>query len=88
MLSTEGGYRDVAMIQDCDAAVRRICDMCGWAEDLEKLVLQRDSPCKAKTTINQTTTKPKEAKERYTSYKPTSKNKTDHTHRTKRTVNQ
>ncbi len=43
MLGTEGGYRDVAMIKDCDTAVDRICGMCGWTEDLEKLV-QQDGP--------------------------------------------
>ena len=69
------------MIQDCDTAVRRVCDICGWAEDLKKLVLQGDAPHKAKTAVSQTTTKPKEVKEQYT---PTSKNKTDHIHRTKK----
>lgn len=68
VLGTEGGYRDMAMIQDCDTAVSRICDMCGWAEDLKKLVLQGDAPHKhkAKTTTNHTTTcttKPKEVKQ-------------------------
>ena len=89
VLGTEGGYRDVAMIQDCDTAVSRICDMCGWAEDLKKLVLQGDASRKQKAKTNlytnhttTRTTKPKEVKERYTSYKPTSKNKTNHTHRT------
>ena len=101
MLGTEGGYRDVAMIQDCDTAVSRICDMCGWTKDLKKLAMahvqqQRPGPGEAsahkhnnpKTTTNHAavrTTKTKEAKERYTSYKQTAKNKTDHTHRTKRT---
>ena len=83
----------MAMIQDCDTAVSRICDMCGWAEDLKKLILQGDAPHehKAKTTTNHTTTcttKPKEVKQKYTSYKPISKNKSDHTHRTKRTTKQ
>ena len=105
VLSTEGGYRDVAMIQDCDAAVTRICDMCGWTEDLEKLAQRGqstgDAPPsnkhKTKTTTasaatNRTTartTKPiaNKVKEKYSSYKPTSKSKTDHTHKTKRTHN-
>ena len=94
----------MAMIQDCDAAVTRICDMCGWTEDLEKLARQgqgpRDTPPtnkhKTKTTTTATnntaprTTKPiaREVKEKYSSYKPTSKYKTDHSHTTKRTTKQ
>ena len=101
VLSTEGGYRDVAMIQDCDAAVSRICDMCDWTEDLKKMAQQGQSPGdapptnkhKTKTTTAATnratahTTKPiaREVQEKYSSYKPTSKYKTDHSHKTKRT---
>ena len=93
----------MAMIKDCDAAVSRICDMCSWTEDLEKLAQQGQSPGdappsnkhKTKTTTAATnciaacTTKPiaNKVKEKYSSYKPTSKNKTDHTHKTKRIQN-
>jgi hypothetical protein len=73
--------------------------MCGWTEDLEKLAQQdgpegappRDHKHKPKsTTATSRTTKPiaNDVKEKYNSYKPTSKNKTDHTHKTKRTTKQ
>lgn len=34
-LEDEGGYRDVAVLQDCDRSVREICEHCGWTKDLE-----------------------------------------------------
>ena len=26
------------MLQDCDSAVNKICELCGWTDDLRKLV--------------------------------------------------
>lgn len=37
VLASEGGYRDVAMIKDCDTAVKEICELCGWSDDLKRL---------------------------------------------------
>ena len=31
-------YRDVAMLCDCDVGVRVLAELCGWTEDLERLV--------------------------------------------------
>ena len=75
----------MAMIQDCDRAVNRICDMCDWTEDLRKVMLKDTD--EAKTTTDHTaahTTKPKE--QQYTTHKQTSQSKTEHTHRTNNNV--
>ena len=37
-LASEGGYRDVALLGDCDEGVANICQHCGWTQDLDKLV--------------------------------------------------
>lgn len=39
-LKEEGGYRDVALFQDCESAVWRVCDACGWSRALEQLMGQ------------------------------------------------
>ena len=31
----------MAMIQDCDSAVNKICELCGWTEELKKLISQQ-----------------------------------------------
>ena len=37
-LESEGGYRDVALLGDCDSAARKICELCGWINDLDKII--------------------------------------------------
>ena len=39
-LASEGGYRDVALLGECNDAVGRVCDLCGWRDSLDKLVEQ------------------------------------------------
>ena len=39
-LASEGGYRDVAMLQECDDAVNKICELCGWSKTFEKMMTQ------------------------------------------------
>ena len=36
--ASEGGYRDIVMLGECDTGVERVCELCGWREDLEKFV--------------------------------------------------
>ena len=59
VLSSEGGYRDVAMLQDCDSAVKKICELCGWTEDLKKLICQQT----AQKTKTERRDKPKTQRE-------------------------
>ena len=40
VLESEGGYRDIAMLEECDKAVNNICSLCNWTQDLDKLVRQ------------------------------------------------
>ena len=42
-LESEGGYRDIAMLEDCDSAVRTICKLCGWSKELDVLVKGQQS---------------------------------------------
>jgi hypothetical protein len=37
-LDCEGGYRDVAMLEECDSAVQTICKLCSWNQELSALV--------------------------------------------------
>ena len=37
-LESEGGYRDVAMLEECDSAVQTICKLCNWGQELDALV--------------------------------------------------
>lgn len=37
-LESEGGYRDVAMLEECDGAVQTICKLCNWSQELGALV--------------------------------------------------
>ena len=41
VLASEGGYRDMAMIEECDQAVRTICKLCNWTQELDQLVEPR-----------------------------------------------
>ena len=43
ILESEGGYRDIAMLEECDKAVATICRLCNWTWELEQLVKQNDS---------------------------------------------
>ena len=50
-LEEEGGYRDVAMLQDCDSGVEEICRQCGWSTSLKEIVrpsTARETPAVAK----------------------------------------
>ena len=38
VLPSEGGYRDIVMLEDCDNAVCEVCKLCQWNTELEKLV--------------------------------------------------
>ena len=42
-LREEGGYRDVALLQDCESAVWSVCDACGWSRALKELI-DRERP--------------------------------------------
>ena len=59
VLGSEGGYRDVAMLQDCDSAVSEICELCGWTEDLKALIQQQDGR-KTRTGREQLSTQKRE----------------------------
>lgn len=37
-LQAEGGYRDIAMLEECDLAVQRLCEVCSWTEELGGLL--------------------------------------------------
>lgn len=57
-LEEEGGYRDVAMLQDCDSGVEEICRQCGWSRTLEDMVhppIAREKPA----AVNKTQTSSK-----------------------------
>ena len=71
VLGCEGGYRDVAMLQDCDSAVDSICGLCGWTDDFRRLTQQ--AVCK-------TTTK----RQDQISHKPTHKTQHKHTNSKKK----
>ncbi len=38
ILESEGGYRDTAMLEECDKAVRTICKLCNWTQELDQLL--------------------------------------------------
>ncbi len=48
-LAEEGGYRDVALLQDCEAAVWRVCELCGWSLALEQLTGRKRTDQEATT---------------------------------------
>ena len=31
----------MAMLQDCDSAVHKICELCGWSEELKRQICQQ-----------------------------------------------
>jgi len=37
-LTSEGGYRDIALLGDCDKSVTDICELCSWTKDFNKLL--------------------------------------------------
>ena len=37
----------MALLEDCDAAVKKICNLCGWRDELEKLAGGQDTSIKA-----------------------------------------
>ncbi len=37
-LESEGGYRDIAMLEKCDEAVHRICEACEWTKEFNRLI--------------------------------------------------
>ena len=49
-LESEGGYRDIAMLEECDSAVQRICKLCDWSQELDALVKGTSSQSSMKTT--------------------------------------
>eukprot|EP00996_Jenningsia_fusiforme_P001278 NODE_2170_length_1272_cov_36.791496_g1697_i1.p1 GENE.NODE_2170_length_1272_cov_36.791496_g1697_i1~~NODE_2170_length_1272_cov_36.791496_g1697_i1.p1 ORF type:complete len:372 (-),score=78.89 NODE_2170_length_1272_cov_36.791496_g1697_i1:156-1184(-) len=38
----EDNYRDVAMLGDCDAGIRVLCDRLGWTDELKSMMDERD----------------------------------------------
>lgn len=50
-LESEGGYRDVAMLEECDAAVYRICELCDWSQEMSKLVQPKNQSGKKQSSI-------------------------------------
>ena len=70
VLGSEGGYRDVAMIMDCDTAVAKVCEQCGWSDDLKDLT--KTEVCMTKSEQPRTSQKPLSA--------PKRTNKTEHVH--------
>ena len=46
----EGGYRDVVLLGECDEGVVRVCELCGWKDDLEMLVRPRPVGCHGSNT--------------------------------------
>ena len=37
MMGEEGGWRDVMVLGECDEAVVRVCTLCGWGRELERM---------------------------------------------------
>lgn len=74
VLQEEGGYRDIAVIQDCDSAVEEICRQCGWSRQLKALLKPPTAGQRQATHMH---TPPVAANKRQTSSKKLLPNKAD-----------
>ena len=54
VLESEGGYRDVAMLEESDKAVSTICKLCGWSQELEMLAKNADTRAPAEVAAIKT----------------------------------
>ena len=44
-LESEGGYRDVAMLEECDKAVTTVCELSGWTPELDLVAKSNEKKC-------------------------------------------